>query len=324
MSEIALNPPLTGDEIKKRMSEKIIHEPIAEGFLYKNASIMISSQPSIGKSVLAIQAALELSNGLPLFGQLHVPRPIRVWYVQAERSDIESLERLQLMIGDRTDIQFNNLFIDTELQSLNFLNPVHQVTIMNRAQQIKPELIIIDPLYGIAQGLSKDEVGSAVAKALTTLKKLLGCAIWINHHTVKTTYEILGGIRVPKSDPFYGAQWLKAHVTGSYLAEMGDKGVHLQCRKDSHSILLKDIKLSFDSETYLSSIIAEETNYRDKYLLFIESLKKSGKSSFFFDEVVEFLGCSTVSVRRLNTKPEIRSLFTLVKSNGRKTLYKLN
>lgn len=324
MNNMDLNPPLYGDELKRRMTEKITHEPIAEGFLYKHSSLMISSQPAIGKSVLAIQAALELSNGLPLFGELLVPAPIRVWYIQAERSEVESLERLQLMSADYPAISYDNLFIDTELQSLSFLNPDHQLVILERGLSIKPDLIIIDPLYGIAGGLSKDEVGSAIAKMLTVLKQKLGCAIWINHHTVKTTYDIIENQKVEKGDPFYGAQWLKAHVTGSYLADMGDKGVRLTCKKDSHSLLMKNIQLEFDPETFLSTMKTEESTVRDRYILFIKSSYKAGKTTFYFDEAREFLGCIPVYLRRLNREPKIASMFSLVKSSGKKTLYRIN
>lgn len=320
---IELNPPLTGDEIKRRLSEKIVHEPIAEGFLYKHSSLMISSQPSIGKSVLAIQAAIELSNGLPLFGVLNVPNPIIVWYIQAERADIESLERIQLMTEDMPNISYNNLYIDTELQSLSFLNPDHQTLILARGREIKPDLIIIDPLYGIAGGLSKDEVCSAIAKILTVLKSKLGCAIWINHHTVKTTYDVIDGVKMEKGDPFYGAQWLKAHVTASYLATMGEKGVHLSCKKDSHSVLLKSIDLEFDHETYLSRMTMLDSTYLDKLYLHIISLKTSGKKTFFFDEIRDYLGCTISQIRKIMIHPKIQPLVKKHKSNGKKTLYEV-
>jgi hypothetical protein len=317
-----LPDPLTGDELERRLKEKIIHIPFAEGFLYKNASLMISSQPGIGKSLLSIQAAYELSLGMPLFGALGVPHPIRVWYIQMERPDIESLERLQSMRGDAT-APLTNLFLDCELQALNFLNPEHFKAILNRGRSIRPDLIIIDPLYGIATGLSKDEVGSSVAKLLTILKKTLGCALWINHHTTKFLYEIIDGKKISKDDPFYGAQWLKAHVTGSYFSEQFDGGLKLTCKKDSHSILLKEIVTSFDHDTYLSNVKVENMIIWDRYKLFLTSVKLSGRKTYTFDEARANLGCTLTPLRELHRTPLFNTYVKVLKNKGSKTLYEV-
>lgn len=324
MGKLVLDPPLNGDSLEKRLTERTSHEPIAEGFLYREASLMISSQPSIGKSVLAIQAAIELSNGLPLFGSLRVPSPIKVWYIQAERSDTESIERIKLMTKSATTpFSFKNLYLDTQLQSLNFLNPEHFTEILERGHSIKPDLIIIDPLYGLAGGLSKDEVACGVTKNFTILKSELKCALWINHHTVKSTYDIVDGKKVEKGDPFYGAQWLKAHVTGSYLAVMGEKGVSLTCKKDSHGILMKSLDFEFDEDNYLSELIEGNVGCREKYNLFLNSVFKSPKRTFYLTEALEKVGCIVPYIRLMNREPQISSRFKLHKSKGKKTLYEV-
>ena len=317
-----LPPPIYGEELERRLKERIVHVPIAEGFLYEQSSLMLSSQPSVGKSVLAIQAAYQISNGLPLFGALPVTRPLRVWYIQMERSEIESLERLQTMRGD-SNLSVSNLFIDVELQALNFLNDSHFRYVIQRGQSIKPELIIIDPLYGIATGLSKDEVGSNVAKMFTVLKKTFNCSIWINHHTVKNTYEIIDGKRVPKDDPFYGAQWLKAHITASYLVEQTSDGVILTCKKDSHGVMLKELRLCFDPETYLSTLESSDLAIWEKYKLFLNSLYISGKRKFYFEDARKYLGCALTTLRELQRTPHFLASVTLYKSKGHKTLYEV-
>src|SRR3990167_914442 len=103
-----ISKPLTGNDINEVLKQKIIHEPIAEGLLYKGATLMLSSPPGLGKSSISIQAALQLSIGQPLFSSMYVPCPVRVWYIQMERDIREALERLQLMIGESTP-SFDNL-----------------------------------------------------------------------------------------------------------------------------------------------------------------------------------------------------------------------
>ena len=317
-----LPPPISGDELERRLKEKIIHTPIVESFLYEGSSLMISSQPSVGKSVLAVEAGYEISMGLPLFGALKVTKPTRVWYIQMERSENESLERLQLMRGTNP-APLSNLFIDIELQALNFLNPAHLEYVIERGKQIEPGLIIIDPLYGIATGLSKDEIGSNVAKMFTILKKKLGCALWINHHTVKNTHEIVEGKKIEKDDPFYGAQWLKAHITASYLAIQGEDGVILTCKKDSHSLLLKQIKLSFDHDTFLSSMEVHDLEAWERYKLYLNSLFLSGKKTFYFNDAKRHLGCAITTLRNFNCTPQFCESVKTTKVLGHKTLYEV-
>ena len=324
MSEFILPDPLEGEELKRRLTEKIIHEPIARGFLYKNASLMLSSQPSVGKSVLAIQGALQISNGVPLFGVFDVVSPTKVWYVQMERSEIESLERIQYMIH-ASSMHTDNLVVDVELQALNLLNEKHFSYVLKRGHKIKPGVIIVDPLYGIAPGLSKDEVGSNVAKIFTILKKELGCAIWINHHTVKNLYNIIGDRKEMKEDPFYGAQWLKAHVTGSYFIEQTDNGTGTlwTLKKDSHSLLSKELKLNFDHDTYLSTM--EDTSFGvwERYKLFINAKFKSTNRAYFFNEALKFLTCAPTTLRELHRTGAFMGSVTAIKTNGRKTLYEV-
>lgn len=283
---------------------------------------MISSQPAAGKSVLAIQAAYQISQGYPLFGVLEVTKPVRVWYIQMERSDKESLERIQLIRGD-SETPLPNLFIDVELQALNFLNPTHFAYVLKRGEAIQPGLIIIDPLYGIATGLSKDEIGSNVAKMMTVLKKKLNCALWINHHTVKNLHDIIDGKKVAKEDPFYGAQWLKAHVTASYLAVQGETGISLYRKKDSHGVLLKEINLSFDHETYLSSMEASNLTVWDRYRLYLNTLFRSGKKTYYFSDVMLALRCTPNTIREIHRTPQFTSAVKCTKANGKKTLYEI-
>lgn len=320
-----LPPPLFGDELQKRLSQKIVHEPIAEGLLYRNSSLMISSQPSVGKSVISIQCALQLANGLPLFGALYVPRPMRVWYIQMERPDTESLERIQYMTAenslDKTDNTKNNLYLDVELQALNFLKEEHLIKIVSRGKFIKPDVIFIDPLYGIAQGLSKDEIGSNIAKIFTVLKKELDCCLWINHHTTKNDYEIVNQERVAKDDPFYGAIWLKAHVTASYLATRTDSGTLLVNKKDSHGNVQSRIELNFDHDTYLSTIDTNRLNFKERYKMYINSMFRSGKKEYYFQDALSHLGCINDTLRKIHSTPLFKDFVSTSKRSGSKTLY---
>ncbi len=316
-----LLPPLTGKLLQEKLSQEITHEPLIDGLLYRHASLMIYAQPSIGKSVISIQVAMQLSSGLPVFGALNVSAPRKVWYIQMERPDIESLERIKFMM-DTIPINYDNFVLDTELQKLNFLNENHLRQILERGQSINAEVVFIDPLYGIATGLSKDEVASNLTKVLTILKSTLGVTIWINHHVVKDSYDREGG-KIERDDPFYGSQWLKAHVTGAYNIEKSDDGTLWSCKKDSHSNLLKKLTLAFDDETYISTMQSDSLNYEDRLKLYLNSKFRSSNRTFQFRECMKTLGCRNDTLRRALRKSSFLSALIKLKSDGKSTIYEV-
>lgn len=319
---LKLYPPLTGQELLDRATSVPDHIPLIEGLLYEHDSLMVASDSGKGKSLITIQLAMHMTKATPVFGALRVPRPLRVWYMQMERHENESLERInKLMEG--FDWEPANLFLDTEVQVLNFINPEHYTVLEARGLNIKPDVIIIDPLYGVAQGLSQDKIASEVSKCMTMLKKRLGCAIWINHHVTKDQYSSQTGVRIEKDDPFYGSAWLRAHVTGSYFMKQHETGVEFLKKKDNHGVLLDKIITSFDPESYLSTVDTSTFEYADKLTVYLNQTLSKLKRTFTFNEIQAFLGCDLRYLRRiLRTHPFSERLKTH-KTNGKSTIYEV-
>lgn len=318
-----LPEPLHGEVLKTKLSERIEHKPIISGLIYEGASVFFFSQPGIGKSTVSIDAALCVANGRPVFGTLAVPTPMKVWYIQMERHVTESLERLQKMIGSDETLSVENLYIDSELQAINILNDKHFESMIKRGKEIGAPLTMIDPTYGLASGLSKDDIGSEVVKRLTILKKDCKTTLWLNHHSTKSTTEIVDGKKVKKDKPMFGSQWLYAHATGVYFVNMGEDGLVMEKDKDSHGNLLSKIALTFDDETYLSTMSTQDLTHEQRYAIFINKLFGKKENVFTFDEALTHLGCPKSQLRAINRTPRFQGAFDLVKSNGYKTLYKV-
>lgn len=318
-------PPVSGDGLLELLKKEVVYVPIAEGLIYEEDSVLVSSAPGLGKSIIAVQMAMELSAGAPLFGFLHVPKKRRVWYIQMERSLTESLSRINHM-SKSTDMDASNIYIDKELQAINWLRPDSLTLIVKRGLDIKPDIILLDPLYGIASGLSKDEVGSDVAKLLTIIKKELGCAIWLNHHTVKDSYD-REGRKIDKEDPFYGAQWLKAHVTNSYLFDHQKDGTgsHWKLKKDSHfpKNLMKEIVMHFDEETGRSVIKFEYGEASDRLRIFLNDSFRRDKKVHSIEEICSKTTVSKSSFFKTITHEPFLSGLVAHKSKFNNTLYEV-
>ena len=315
-----LEPPITGNELLKRVVFLPEHLPIIEGLLYEHDSLMIAADSGKGKSLISMQIAMHLTKGTAVFGALKVSRPMRVWYMQMERHENESLERINKLM-DNFEWEPDNFFLDTEVQLLNFINPAHYDILEARGLEIKPDVIFIDPLYGVAQGLSQDKIASEVSKCLTMLKKRIGCAIWINHHIVKDQY--FEGKKVEKDDPFYGATWIRAHVTGSYYMKLIETGAEFLKKKDNHDVLMDNIVTTYDNETYLSTVDPDKFNYSDRLKIFINQINFKAKKTFTFGEAKNFVGCAVRTLRNLLNAHPYNDTLKRHKASGSRTLYEI-
>ena len=289
-------------------------------FLYGQTSTMLASDPGIGKSILSMQVALSLASGTTLFGTFSIPTPQPVYYLQLEGSYLHSIERIRLM-RQKIPLLAENLCWDMG-EGLNVLREQEWGRVEQRIRQFKkPALIVIDPLYMlVAGGLSEDRPASAVVRFSNALMQTFGAANWLNHHTHRARYQ--NGEVVQEDDPFYGSQWLKAHLDASWLmTRKGKTQVHVACKKDRHGVLPKEINLVYheDSMTCENVLYAESSAMQKVLLLLAEC--KARNITISFSEIQAKTGVSHAHLRRLkNELPKIQPV-KFINVPGKSTLW---
>ena len=213
-------PALSGRNLDRLLEETPAQRPsIIEGLLYENSILLISSDPGTGKSTLVANAIAQLSCGLPVFGSLHVPRPVKCYYIPFERGSQEIRERLKLI---RESVPFNtdNIFIfeNLDIVAPNLYDIDDQNFLLNSIEKdcTRPDIVFYDPIYASVQGGLSDETKVSIFTRFNTrLMARFKCSTWLNHHTGKRSYDSKG-LPIEKEDPYYGSIFLKAHCTGSY------------------------------------------------------------------------------------------------------------
>lgn len=315
-------PPLTGAKLMSTIKEsKQSRQVIADGLLYEKTSLMIAADPGTGKSTVSAQVAVELAAGLPIFGFFHVPKPVKVLYIQTERSIIELLERIET-ISKLLPIISDNIIVTDEYQRLDLLNPNHANLFL---QAVKRDyggarVVFIDPIYSmVSGGLKSDEPASAFTKIMSRVQKELNCCMWYNHHTVKQQYGYKGA-KIERDDPFYGSQWLKAHVTGSYYMKNTNEGVTLILKKDNYRLLSPSISLEYDPETELCSVLDDKLPSIDKVRSYLK-IKSIDKKEFSFKDIQRYTKLGTRTLRELLLHSSISSSIIVVSSRSNKNLY---
>jgi len=291
-----------------------------EGLLHERSTVMFASDPGLGKSMLTVQACLEMSAGLPVYGSLLCPEPRKVYYIQKERSRLEVLERIESM---QEHIEWNpdNLIVDSEIQTFSLTAPKNFKLIVDRIKPFKPDIICIDPIGAGSPGLASDEGANNFCAFLTYLQNEVGATHWLNHHTSRQTYSS-DGQRIEKDDPFYGSQWLKAHVSGSFLITQSAKGTVWKNKKDSHSNLLEKLELAFDDETFISTLLIDQLTTVDKIKAFCMACKASNKR-FIFRDLEASVTCARRTLRAHLREEPFKSGLIRHKSSGVETLYEV-
>jgi len=313
--------PITGDTLFSLVNSPKPKRPeLVEGFLYEKSCIMLAADPGCGKSILTLQLAMSASIGAPLFGILNIPRPLRTYYIQRERPKEEILERMEAM-QNVLKWDKHSIVIDDGTQPLSFVKEKHGDFIIRRIMKHTPDIIIIDPLYAGHSGLKDEETVSKLCGFLNILQFKTGASLVINHHTIKSSYTQKGD-KIEKDDPFYGSQFIKAFITGSYHVTRLGNGILLTNKKDSHSNLLNKIELAYDHESYTLMGKVSKMGSADRLQLLLRHYYENNKL-VSFNEIQAHLGVSTVMLRKLISIQVQKNIFKNVSPPGKKAYYKV-
>ena len=317
--------PRSGPALEADVRSLAFHpQPLIHEFLYKQLVMMLAADPGAGKSVVATQIALSVASGIPLFGVLPVEQPSKVYYLQLEGHYAEFIERIRYMQRDLQTINYGNLAWDTSAY-LNVLKDTHADALLQRIQAWAiPDLIVLDPIYmAVSGGLSKDEPASAFARFSNRLRQTFGCAVLLVHHTHRAQY--LNGQEVQEDDPFYGSQWLKAHVDIAYHLKVQNaehSRVNLVCTKARGKNVHKVLALHYHPETFTCSLDyeAKSGDAMTRLISFASRCKSEGKVTDFY-ETASKIQVSHAHLRRLQGDTSFPLYFNVVKAGGKKHLW---
>lgn len=327
-----LKSGVSGDKLAARVhAARESRPPLIEGLIHEKSVILNSSDPGSGKSVITACMMAQSSLGLPVFGQLYVPRPLFHYYIPFERGAQEIEERFK-HIEAVIPINYDNINVNENFMGMNVNNEKHAEDIITNikadVERIgKPiDVLYLDPIISaVAGGLGNEEKASLFTRFSTRLQVEFNCAIWMNHHTTKETYSSDGG-KIEKDDPFYGSQYLKAHCTGGFYMRRGqrDKGPTLFNKKDSHSCLLPQISLTYDPDTY--TVFMDGMDHaipvKDRLLMVYRTFKAVNKTVTFREIQGCLGGVSDSHLRNMLRTPPFNMAFKKISTNGSNTLYK--
>lgn len=209
------------------LMSKEIDKPgwMIEGVWQKSSHGMIAGEPKTYKSVIATDMAVSVASGKPFLGKYPVNDPGPVLYIQEENSPWLVKDRVQKISNARGTLngeasmrgQILSVKMPPEIplyflnnKGFDFTSEEDMKFLEDSIKEIKPVLIIFDPLYLMLGG--KDENSSKdirpVLNWLLSLRYTYKTSIIIIHHWNKSGKSDRGGQRMLGSVLFHG--WVES------------------------------------------------------------------------------------------------------------------
>lgn len=191
---------------------------LIDGWMPDSTIAMQVAPPGTFKTWLELDLAVSVASGLPFLGHFPVLRPGPVIVIQQEDFHGQIAERLAVIVLSRFDLRIPNtpgkfgavvppslpIFIHPD-RRLRFSDSVVMAALEQKIKEIRPVLVIIDPLYSTGQ--TDDYMTGTVQEmfALKNMRDKYGCSFLIAHHTKKAAE---GSDR----ESAWGSQFLNAFI----------------------------------------------------------------------------------------------------------------
>lgn len=198
------------------------------GFLIKDIWLkrshgMVAGEPKTFKSTVALDIAVSVASGKPLWGQFPVEDQGPVLIIQNENSEWIIKDRMEKIIYSKDLVGIAHcknriLTVDfppnLPIYFLNnfgytFSDPLHREELEDTMEELNPRLVILDPLYLMFDG----EINSAkelnpILTWLMELKNDYNTSIMVIHHWNKGGTSTRGGQRMLGSTTLHG--WVES------------------------------------------------------------------------------------------------------------------
>lgn len=284
----------TGDEI----------ELLVDGLIAKQSVTQFFAGDGIGKSTLILQAELEASAGVPVYGEYEVKKPLRVLHIQTERHPIEAYQRMVMMM-QKIPVNFDNFYFEFTLQGYDLTIMQDRLAIMDKLKAVREEFgeidwCHIDPIYAwISKDMTGDAGAGCINDMIRKIQKDVCQTVSYNHHPNRGIKDKDTGERT--GEDMYGNRFISANCTGVFhIKGKKDKtGTIWENNKDSYSCLTRKFELEYEPQHYMSYVDAEKTfvSKADRMLSFIKVCKAKNKA-FSFEDLMTQTNVSTAYARR--------------------------
>lgn len=209
---------------------------LVKGFWGRRSHGIVAGMPKCFKSTMVHDLIVSVASGEPFLGKFRVEEPGPVLVIQNENADYIMRDRTEKIILDRRLVgsvkclgsSKVNLRFPPDLpitflnqQGFNLSNEDHRNQVEKLVRDLKPVLVVFDPLYLMFEGdLNSSKELNPILNWLLWLKNEYRTSVMVIHHYNKGSNQQItrGGARMAGSIMLYG--WVES---AWYLTRTGDE-----------------------------------------------------------------------------------------------------
>lgn len=207
--------PNIDELLAKETSE---YDWVVPGLIEHQERVILTAEEGAGKSTLLRQIAMCAATGIHPFTGEHIT-PQRVLHVDVENSESQSIRQykpLRIQAGKHMDP--DQLRVQVRIEGLDLTTPTDVTWLNHVVQAVSPDLIVIGPIYKLANGDPTEEKSSKpVAMALDQIRATSRAAIILEAHAAKAP----SGSKKRPHEPYGWSGWMRWPEIGIFLEKDG-------------------------------------------------------------------------------------------------------
>ena len=254
----------TGDELFDMPDPE--YKVVVDRFLYEGDHAAVLGKSGLGKSIFVQQLAVSILSGRDFLDEFEVPKPRPILYAKYEGKQHETKSRLNRMaegipVFKRNFAHFYN-FQAKIGTNRGFGEMVDLIDRRIEAGKIlKPEVVIIDPLYKALGGDPNDNnVVQRYIDNIDMLKVKYQCSIITVHHEHKSRKDFMGRqVSETGDEASYGSTFLTNDLDHGFRIQfMPGQKRKLTLYKDRDASVVQELDLVLLSTPLMYKVVCNE------------------------------------------------------------------
>lgn len=178
---------LPTEDILDFVQHQDTYDWLVEGLIERGDRLILTASEGGGKSVLLRQLAVTLAVGVHPFRPTELTQPCRVLTLDCENGAPMSRRHfrplLEAAAGIEQPVRRGQFHIECRPEGLDLTKPADRAWMMRRVERIKPDVLIIGPVYRLHAGNPNDEeLARKVSVVIDEARATTGCAVLMEAH----------------------------------------------------------------------------------------------------------------------------------------------
>jgi replicative DNA helicase len=211
------------EDILDFVKKEDVYDWVVPGLLERQDRLILTASEGGGKSTLLRQLSVTLAAGIHPFDTWKTIDPVRVLTLDCENGEAASRRKFRPLLAAADSLEQpvrrGQFHIECRPSGLDLTRPSDRAWVMRRIEKIKPDVLIIGPVYRLHAGNPNDEeLARKVSVVIDEARATAGCTVLMEAHAPH------GGNIGPRSlRPLGSSLWMRWPEFGFGLRPVEDE-----------------------------------------------------------------------------------------------------